>query len=291
MKRFDYFEPATLDEAVALLQRYNGQANVLAGGTDLLVEIKEHGRAPEYVVNIKKIPGMSHLSYDDQTGLKFGALATTRQIEIHPLVRANYPSLAQAVSELGSIQVRNRATVAGNICRASPSADTPPPLIAAGAAVRLYGPSGERTVLLEDFFTGPGQTVLQPGELVVEFMVPPPPPHTGQVYLKHGRRRAMELATVGVAVAVTLAGELCQEIRIVLGAVAPAPIRARQAEVVLRGQKIDEALIEAAAETAMQESKPISDVRASAAYRREMVRVLTARAVRQAVEKLSTVND
>lgn len=291
MKRFDYFEPATLDEAVSLLQRYNGQANVLAGGTDLLVEIKEHVRSPEYVVNIKKIPGMSHLSYDDQTGLKFGALVTTRQIETHPLVRVKYPSLARAVSELGSIQVRNRATVAGNICRASPSADTPPPLIAAGASVCLYGSAGERTVLLEDFFTGPGKTVLQPGELVIEFIVPPPPPHTGQVYLKHGRRRAMELATVGVAVAVTLAGEVCQEVRIVLGAVAPTPIRARQAEAVLRGQQLDEALIQAAAETAIQESKPISDVRASAEYRREMVRALTGRAVRQAVEKLSMVKD
>ncbi len=285
MKRFDYFEPATLDEAVLLLQRYNGQANVLAGGTDLLVEIKEHVRAPEYVVNIKKIPGLSHLSYDDQSGLRFGALVTTREIETHPLVQANYPSLAQAVSELGSIQVRHRATVAGNICRASPSADTPPPLIAAGASARLYGPAGERTVLLEDFFIGPGQTVLQPGELVVEFIVPPPPPHTGQVYLKHGRRRAMELATVGVAVAMTLAGEVCREVRIVLGAVAPTPLRARQAEAVLRGQRLDEPLIEAAAETAMQESKPISDVRASAAYRREMVRVLTARAVGRALAK------
>jgi carbon-monoxide dehydrogenase medium subunit len=284
MKRFDYFEPTTLDEAVSLLLHYNGKANVMAGGTDLLVEIKEQLRAPDYVVNIKKIPGLRELSYDKQTGLRFGALVTTREIETHPLVREKYPCLAQAVSELGSIQVRHRATVAGNICRASPSADTPPPLIAAGAVVRLYGPAGERVVLLEDFFTGPGKTVLQQGELVVEFTVPPPPLRTGQVYLKHGRRRAMELATVGVAVALTRAGEVCQEVRIVLGAVAPTPMRARQAEAVLRGQRIDERLIEMAAETAMAESKPISDVRASAEYRREMVRVLIGRAIRQALE-------
>lgn len=283
MRRFEYFEPQTLDEAVALLGRYNGQASILAGGTDLLVEIKEKIRFPDYVINIKKIPQMDRLSYDDQTGLRLGALVTTRELETSPLVREKYRGLVQAVTELGSIQVRNRATVAGNICRASPSADTPPPLITDGAAVRLYGPTGERVLPLEEFFIGPGRTVLEPGELVIELMVPSPPPHTGKVYLKHGRRRAMELATVGVAVTLTLANNICQEVRIALGAVAPTPIRAREAEAVLRGQVIVDDLIDKAAEVAMHESRPISDVRSSAEYRREMVKVLTARAIRQAL--------
>lgn len=281
MKRFEYFEPATLEAAAALLGRYNGRASVLAGGTDLLVEIKEQLKAPDYVINIKKIPGLDHLIYDDETGLRCGALVTARQIETTPVVRQKYPGLARAVVELGSIQVRHRATVAGNLCRASPSADTPPPLIAAGASVRLFGPGGDRVVLLEDFFTGPGQTVLARDELLIELLVPPPPPRTGQVYLKHGRRRAMELATVGVAVMLRLEEGVGREVRIVLGAVAPTPIRARSAEAVLRDQPLTDALIDRAAETAMREARPISDVRSSAAYRREMVKVLTARALQQ----------
>ena len=162
MRRFEYFEPGTLDEVVALLGRFGGDASLLAGGTDLLVEIREHLRWPRQVVNIKKIPGMAALEFDDRTGLRFGALVTAREIEISPVVLAKYPGLAQAARELGSIQVRHRATVVGNICRASPSADTLPPLIADGATVRIYGPAGERTVALESFFTGPGKTVLAP---------------------------------------------------------------------------------------------------------------------------------
>jgi carbon-monoxide dehydrogenase medium subunit len=284
MRRFEYFEPGTLDEAVALLVRYDGQASLLAGGTDLLVEIKEHLRRPQLVVNIKKIPGMAALQYDDRAGLRFGALVTAREIEIAPVVLSKYPGLAQAARELGSIQVRHRATVVGNVCRASPSADTLPPLIADGATVRIYGPAGERTVALEAFFTGPGKTVLAPGELVTEIAVPPPPPRTGKHYLKHGRRKAMELATVGVGVSLTLSGAACREIRIALGAVAPTPIRARLAEDALRGRTLDGAAIAAAARIAMTECRPISNVRGSAAYRREMVGVLTQRAIGRAME-------
>jgi carbon-monoxide dehydrogenase medium subunit len=283
MRRFEYFEPATLDEAVALMQRFGGDASLLAGGTDLLVEIREHIRWPRQVVNIKKIPGMAALAYDDRTGLRFGALVTAREIEISRVVLEKYPGLVQAARELGSIQVRHRATIVGNVCRASPSADTLPPLIADGASVTMYGPSGKRTVALEDFFTGPGKTVLGTGELVTEIAVPPPPPRTGKHYIKHGRRKAMELATVGVGVTLTLDGGACREIRIALGAVAPTPIRARQAEDSLRGGTLDDAAIERAAQTAMGECRPISNVRGSAEYRRDMVGVLTQRAIRQAM--------
>ena len=284
MRRFEYFEPKTLDDAVFLLGRYNGKADILAGGTDLLVEIKERLRAPDYVVNVKKIPGLDRLAYNARQGLRFGALVTAREIETSPLTAEHYRGLRQAAREIGSIQIRNRATVAGNICRASPSADTLPPLIADGASVRTFGPLGERQVLLEEFFTGPGQTVLKECELVTEIVVPPPGPHTGSVYFKHGRRKAMELATVGVAVSLTRDGDVCKDIRIVLGAVAPTPIRARQAEAVLRGHKLDEQTIERAGDIAMSESRPINNVRGSADYRREMVRVLTRRAVAQAMD-------
>jgi len=284
MRRFEYLEPASLDEAVGALGRYGGSASVLAGGTDLLVELREHLRRADCVVDIKKIPGMAGLAYDARTGLAFGALVTAREIETFPAAQQHYPSLVQAVRELGSIQVRNRATVVGNLCRASPSADTSPPLIADGATVTIYGPGGERVVPLERFFTGPGATVLERSELVTRIVVPPPPSHTGKCYLKHGRRKAMELATVGVAVTLTLERERCREIRIVLGAVAPTPIRAPAAEAALRGGALDDARIEAAAQAAMGECRPISNVRASAGYRREMVGVLTKRAIRQAAE-------
>lgn len=276
MRRFEYFEPGTLDEARRLLSA-GGQ--VLAGGTDLLVEIKEQLRRVDRVVNIKKIPGMDALSYDTRGGLRIGALVTAREIELSPFVSEKYPNLIQAVRELGSIQVRNRATIVGNVCRASPSADTLPPLMADGAVVKIYGPGGGRAVPLEEFFKGPGKTVLDPDELVTEIVVPAPPPRTGKVYIKHGRRKAMELATVGVAVSLTLNAE----VRIVLGAVAPTPIRARSAEALFQGKTPNDDLIEKAAQAAAHEARPISNVRASAAYRRDMVHVLTSRALRQAL--------
>ena len=285
MRRFEYFEPKSLSEAVHLLGRYAGRANVLAGGTDLLVEIREHVRWPEYVVNIKKIPGLDGLRYEAGAGLAIGALVTARAVETAPILLEKYAGLAQAARELGSIQVRNRATVIGNLCRASPSADTAPPLIADGARARLFGPAGERELPLENFFIGPGRTVLAADELLVGIDAPPPPPRTGKVYLKHGRRRAMELATVGVAVSLTLTDGVCSQARIVLGAVAPTPIRARAAEAALVGRPVDTQSAAAAAEAAMQEARPISDVRSSADYRREMVRVLTARGVHAAFEQ------
>jgi carbon-monoxide dehydrogenase medium subunit len=284
MKRFDYFEPQSLDEAVALLGRYNGNASVLAGGTDLLVEIKEHIRRPDYVINIKKISGLDRFSFDTATGLRFGSLVTAREIEISPVVRQNYRGLAQAASEVGSIQIRNRATIAGNVCRASPSADTLPPLIADGARATIFGPNGERRVDLEEFFLGPGKTVLRADEIVTTIDIPPVPPRSASAYIKHGRRKAMELATVGVAVSLALDGEVCRRIRIVLGAVAPTPIRAKHAEALLEGRLLDEGVIAAAAKAAREQARPISNIRGSAAYRREMVEVLTARAIKQAWE-------
>ena len=280
MRRFEYFEPATLGEALALMARYQGRAQPLAGGTDLLVELKEQLRRADCVINIKKIPGIDGLSFDARNGLRIGALVTSREIEVSPILLQHYPSLVQAARELGSIQVRNRATIIGNVCRASPSADTLPPLIADGAQVVLHGARGERQVALEDFFTGPGKTVLEPDELVTEIRVPAPAPRTGKVYIKHGRRKAMELATVGVAVTLTENAE----VKIVLGAVAPTPIRAKRAEQILSGKKIDAAMIERAAQAAVEEARPISNVRASAEYRREMVRVLTRRALERAFE-------
>jgi carbon-monoxide dehydrogenase medium subunit len=284
MRRFHYHEPQSLAEASALLIELGSTAHVMAGATDLLVEIREELRSCEHVVNIKKIAGLAEFSCDSEDGLRFGALVTARQIETSPEVIGLYPNLATAASQLGSIQVRNRATVVGNICRASPSADTIPPLIADGARLTIYSEAGKREVAVEDFFTGPGRTVLKPGDIVTGVTVPPPAASSGRAYIKHGRRKAMELATVGVAVSLEQKDGRCFDIRIALGAVAPTPIRARKAEALLRGRAIDAALLAEAAETAMLESTPISNVRASAAYRREMVGVLTRRAIGYAME-------
>ncbi|MCG5487532.1 MAG: xanthine dehydrogenase family protein subunit M [Sinorhizobium meliloti] len=279
MKPFEYYEPASLAEASDLLRRLGKDASIIAGGTDLLVEMKEELRSVLHVVNIKKIQNLKDFTYDPAAGLRFGALVTVREIETSPHVIGNYPNLTKAVSLLGSVQVRNRATVVGNICRASPSADTIPPLIADGASLSVYNGGTERTVLLEDFFTGPGRTVLSPGDIVTGISLAAPRPTSGRAYIKHGRRKAMELATVGVAVSIEHAAGHCSDIRIALGAVAPTVIRARRTEDLLRGRTIDAALLAEAAESAMQEATPIGNVRASAAYRRDMVGVLTRRAI------------
>jgi carbon-monoxide dehydrogenase medium subunit len=291
MTRFDYCEPTTLDEAVALLDAGGGRAVVLAGGTDLLVQIRERVRRPAQVVNIKKILGLDTFEFDAAEGLTIGALATTRALETSDTVRRHYAGLHAAVVHFASIQVRHRATVVGNVCRASPSADTLPPLVADAATVRILGPDGARTVAVEEFCTGPGRTVLRDGELVTHLHVPAPAPRTGKVYLKHGRRVEMELATVGVAVSLTLdaAGALA-DARIAFAAVAPTPLRARSAEAALReavgarGGRLGAAALDAAAEAAMAESRPIADVRASADYRREMVGVLVRRALERAAQ-------
>jgi carbon-monoxide dehydrogenase medium subunit len=285
MKSFEYARPATLDEAVALMREAPGRSSLMAGGTDLLVQIKEHVRAPERVIDLKKIPGMDDFHYDERSGLRLGALVTTRQVETSPVTQRHYASLSRAATDFASIQVRHRATIVGNVCRASPSADTLPPLIADAAVLHIHGPRGTRQCAVEDFCIAPGRTALQHDEIVTHVQIPPPPPGTGKVYIKHGRRAQMELATVGVAVTITLQHARCTEIRIVLAAVAPTPMRARKAEAQLRDLPVTKGAIEAAARAAAEECRPIGDVRASADYRREMVRVLTRRAIEQAIEE------
>ncbi|MCI1192415.1 xanthine dehydrogenase family protein subunit M [Calidifontimicrobium sp. SYSU G02091] len=287
MRPFDYHAPTSLNDVVALLRQHGPHASVLAGGTDLLVEIKEALRRPQHVVNLKRVPGLDRLGHDAERGLHIGALVRVRDLETSADVQRHYAGLWQAARELGSIQVRCRATLAGNVCRASPSADTLPPLIADGALVHTRSADGERRIPAEDFFTGPGRTVLSPDEVVTGFTLPAPAPRSGKAYLKHGRRKAMELATVGVAVSLALADDgSVDDLRIVLGAVAPTPIRARRAEDQMRGERlISPGLLEVVARTAMAESSPISDVRASAEYRRRMVGVLTRRAIELALQR------
>ena len=285
LPKFDYLEPKTIDEACSLLAKYKDKARVIAGGTDLLVSMKTRDITPQYIVNIKAIPDLDGISYSQKEGLKLGALTTLRDIERSPVIRERFPILADAAHQTGTPHIRNVGTVGGNLCNAAPSADTAPPLIGLGAKVKIRGVQGERTVALEDFFLGPGESVLQPGEILTEILVPNQPPHTRGAYLKRPTRTIMDIAVVGVAVVITLGakGTNVIDAGIVLGAVAPTPIRARKAEAIIMGKTIQDELIDRAAQAAAEEAKPISDVRGSADYRKEMVRVLVNRAIRQVV--------
>ncbi|MFQ6015150.1 MAG: FAD binding domain-containing protein [Anaerolineae bacterium] len=280
MKKFDYFAPGSVKEAVTLLRERGPEGKVLAGGTDLIVQIRENmkGIAPSYLVSLKNLAELRGLEYDVDKGLKIGALTTLRTLIESPVVQEQYPILAQAADVIGSVQIQNVATVGGNLCNAAPSADMAPPLITLGAEVTIVGPDGERTLLLEDFFTGPGQTVLAPDQILTEIHVPPPLAHSGGAYMRHTTRQRMDIAVVGVGSFVILdeAGA-CQDLRIALGAVAPTPIRAKKTEAVLRGQTPEDNLIEEAARVASEECRPISDVRGSAEFRRHLVGVLTKR--------------
>lgn len=282
--RFDYFQPRDLSEAVSFLAGQRGQASPLAGGTDLIPRIKDRLESPRYVVNIKGLAELQGIG-PDKGGWRLGALTTIRALETSPALRQQYPLLAQAAAVLGSVQVRNIATVGGNLCHAVPSADMAPPLLALKAQATITGPQGTRSLPLEDFFLGPRRTVLQPGELLAELLLPPLPERWGGVYLKLEQRRAMDLALVGVAALIALdsAGR-CQDCRIALGAVAPTPVRAKRAEEVLKGQKITQAALSQAAEIGMGECQPIDDMRASRSYRCEMVKVLIRRALIQALD-------
>ena len=283
--RFEYLEPTSIQEAIALLERHDGKARIIAGGTDLLVQMRRRTIKPEYVINIGNIHWLDYIKYDENEGLKIGALTTIRTLERSPQVQQRYPVISQAASQLASVGVRNLATLGGNLCNAAPSADTAPPLIALSARARIVGPEGERVVPLEDFFTGPGSTILKKGEILTEIQVPVLQPRTGAVYLKHDIRGTLDLAIVGAAVAITLEprSEVCQDARVVLGAVAPTPMRARLAEESLKGKEINRAIIEKSAQVASTESKPITDVRAPAAYRGEMVKVFAQRAITEAL--------
>jgi carbon-monoxide dehydrogenase medium subunit len=275
MKPFDYFAPRSLSEAVGILARYNGDACPVAGGTDLLLKMKAGRLAPKAIVNIKRIPELRGLALNSH--LSLGALITLEEIRRSPIIREHYPALSDTANTMASVQIRNLATVGGNMCNAAPSADLAPILIALNAIARIAGHEsrGERRVLLEDFFAGPGRSVLAPGELLVSLEVPPPAGPS--LYLKQSPREHMDIAVAGVGLAVQLKDGNCELARIVLGAVAPVPMRARHAEAELTGGPLTVERIDRAAKIAAEEAKPIDDVRGSAWYRRRMVEVMTRR--------------
>ena len=280
----EYLEPETLEEALRLLSKHKGAARVLvSGGTDLLVPLKKGKVLPRYVINMQGIPDLNLISYDDSQGLRIGALATIDAVATSPIIRRNFSLLAQAAAALGTPQIRNRATIGGNLCNASPSAEMAPALLVLETRLKMRGADGERIVPLEEFFVGPGKTVLKSDEILTEIQVPDLPPQSAGVYLRQTVRKALDLAIVGVAVLITLQGDTIQDARIALGAVAPVPMRARKAEAVLRSKRLNDALLDEAGLVASGEASPITDIRSSAEYRRKMIQVLVARAIKQAV--------
>jgi len=283
MKRteaFEMYQPATLQEASRLLKENGTGGRFLAGGTDLVIAMKEKGLLPKYIVDLKRVPGLSGIRENSDGSITLGALTTMYAIETSPLIKKKYPFLAQSAAEVGSIQIRNRATIGGNMCNATPSADTAPALIALNATAKIASGSAERTIPLEDFFKGPGQTVMNPEEILTEIAIPKTSSELVGEYIKFSPREMMDLAYVGVAVAYSLAKDKkCTGVRVVLGAVAPIPLRAKRTEAALEGQILSEAGAEKAGQIAAEEAKPISDVRSSADYRRAMVGAMTKRAI------------
>jgi aerobic carbon-monoxide dehydrogenase medium subunit len=282
LPRFEYLAPGSLDEAFQLLSLHRDKAMIMAGGTDLVPKLKSRKiKTPEFVIDLKNIPGLDYVKYDDKNGLVLGALVTIRTIEKSSVIKTRYPILSEAAASMASIQVRNRGTLAGNICNAVPSADMAPSLLVLEAGLKLSSRRGERIVNIQDFFTGPNRTVLADDEVLTEIQVPVLPPGSLGRYLKLSPRRSMDLAIVGVAVLGIPDSGIFRDVRISLGAVASRPIRARLAENVLRGQYISPEIIERAADAAALEAQPIDDHRASAEYRRDMVKTLTRQALEQ----------
>ena len=284
--RFEYLEPEIIEEALTLLSQHQGKSKIIAGGTDLMLQMRNKAIRPGYVVDITRIPGLEYIAFDGQQGLRLGALTTIRALETSPELQRKYPIISQAASQLGSVAIRNVATVGGNLCNALPSAETSQAFVALSANVRVVNPSGERTVALEDFFTGVGKTVLKADEVLVEILVPEPAPHTSGIYIKHSPRGPIDLAIVNITVLMTMEPDqkVCRDAKIVLGAVSATPLRARMAENVLKGKRVDGALIDRAAQVASGEAHPRQgSIRGSFEYKKEMVRILTGRAIKEII--------
>jgi len=280
LPRFEYHEPGNLEEACEIFAEFKDKAGLLAGGTDLLVNMKKGLVSPKHVVSLGRIGPLKGIGIENGH-MSIGSCVTAADMAESSEVKHDFMALSMGAARLGSPLIRNLATIGGNIISARPAADMPPSLIAYGAEVVLKKQGGERTMALDDFFRGPGQTVIEPGEIVEKVLLEIPPPYSGSGYVKLGKRKALEISVVNVAAFISLESPdgPIRQARVVLGAVAPVPLRARKAEKALIGQRAGESLFAKAGDAAAGDSKPIDDFRGSARYRREMVAVLTKRAL------------
>jgi CO/xanthine dehydrogenase FAD-binding subunit len=284
VKEFEYLEPTSMQQALEWLNTHRGRARVLAGGTDLYLRLRKGAFLADYVIDLKRVPGLGDITANRGGGVQIGPTTLQDDVARSSLIQQLYPALVEAAGWVGAVQTRNRATLVGNLCNASPAADTAPALLSYGAQVTIASAQGERTLALEEFFVGPGKTALQDNELVAEILLPAPQPHTGAAFFRR-TRTAMDIAVVCGAALLQLSNGTCQNARIALGAVGPIPLRATRAEAALRGQTLTGQVVEDASRIAAEEARPIDDVRSTAEYRREMVRVLTRRGLSQAMER------
>jgi carbon-monoxide dehydrogenase medium subunit len=289
MKKFKYLAPRSFDEAISLYESHGDKAMYIAGGTDVMVKVKQGKVAPDYLISLKHVKGLDQPRLDPHSGeLVIGAFTTHRTLEKSTLIQQNYPILHDAVQHIGSVQVRNIATIGGNLVNAVPSADGAIPLIALDGVAKIYGTTGTRTVDLIHFFEGPGQTVIQPGEILTEIIIPPISPLAGGAYKKFGRRAAMELPLIGVGIVLVLEpkSNICLKARICLGVAAPTPLRTLGAETFLKGKEIDDQVLAEAGRMAAEESRVRDSIRGQAWYRREMVAVFVRRMGKLALERI-----
>lgn len=291
LNHFEYFSPKTSAEAFELLGRLGKKAKVLAGGTDLLIMMKEKLIKPEYLIDINEVSEFKGITYEPGKGAVIGAATKVSEVEHSDIIREKYYALHQAAGELGSVQVRNMATIGGNSCHASPAAETPTPLVALGATVVLSSLSGEREMPLEEFIKGNRETALADGEILTKFKLPEPAPRSASRYWYIGLRDAMEIDAVNMAVNIVLEEDLrtVKALRLVMGSVSPRPLVSTEVPGILVGKEFSPELVEKAAEAASGEARPISDIRASAEYRREMVAVLARRLLQEAFDAAKEV--
>ncbi len=287
MKDFTYTAPVTLDEATRALAQANGRARVLAGGTDILVQLREGLRDADVVVDVKKIPELTELSYSAAKGLRLGASVPCYRIYEHAEIAKAYPALADATRIVGGWQIQSRASVGGNLCNSSPAADTIPALIAHGATCVVSGPSGQKEIMVEEFCTGPGKNILQPGELLVALVFPPPAAKSSSAYERFIPRNEMDIAVAGAGSWIQLEGdgETVKKARIGLCAIAPTPKFAGEASAWLSGKPATEDIFARAGELARKVATPITDMRGTAEYRMHLVGVLVKRTLLKATER------
>ncbi len=289
MKGFTYHEPKSIGDAVNLLDDYGKKARVIAGGTDLVIKMKQGKSEPEHIISLQSVPGIDEIKFAGGE-LRIGAMVTHRAIEYSKPIRDNFSLLADAVANLGSVQVRNLATIGGNICNAAPSADTVGPLLALDAMLLLEGPDGERSVPIKDFFHGAGETALSGNEILKEIVVPKLPPGACSRYIKHTRRKAMDLPLLGIALVLVTDGDtdVCKEARIGLTLAAPTAFRATKTEEYIAGKPLrSSAMWEEAGNMAVDESSPRTSFRTTSAYRKKIIRALIPRAAFEAIRRLS----
>jgi len=284
LSRFELFSPERLDEAVALLKEKGEDTFVMAGGTDLLIKRRHQIIHPQTIISLKNISGLNRISFNRKKGLTIGATALLGDVARHRTILKIYPAVAKAAGNTANVQIRNMGTVVGNLCNASPAADNAPTLLAMNAELNIIGPQGSRVLPLEDFFTGPGSTALQPAEIVTSLFVATPLPGSGATYLHLSARGRIDCSAASTGVSLMLNGSRVDNARIFIGACGPTPLRMPKAEKKLISQKVTKAIAEQAGLQASKESKPISDVRANEDYRSKMVAVLVKRAILEAYQ-------